>query len=159
MGVDNIAERLSMKHLEVSEEDLKESVKQQTEQPKLVDDDNPKLKERYSFHFSHTDGRGKVWEGDFVNQILNIKQRGQAAVLESTLNAGQPSDSINPLMGGIHRAIAHMVFSLEKRPPWAQDLREFHDTGLIVALYEEVAAHEDMFLGLESNQAANQKRS
>lgn len=142
-----------MTHLEASEDELRESIQQKDPQVSKASEDDEKLQEEYAFHFKHTDGRGKVWEGDFVNKVLSIKDRGQAGILESTLNGGQPVDSMNDMIRSMNNAIAHMTFSLQKRPSWANDLRNLHDIGVVIALFGEVAEHEATFLGLKPNQA------
>jgi len=159
-----VAEKLRMTHLEnSSDEELRKQLQEASEEGDLdngVEElTNPKLQEKYSFHFSFKDDRGQPWEGDFTNEILDITARGQAAVLESSLNGGVPYESMPRLMASIHHAIAHMTFSLTKRPAWAKSLRKLKDTNIIFALFEEVAEHEATFHGRNKDQAEGEKGS
>jgi len=105
-------------------------------------------KEEWPFHFDWTDARGKRWQGDFVNKILDFGDIQQVAVLRSRFSGGQPltafADSINIL----NQAVAHMTFSLKTRPDWAKDLRKLNDMSLVMALWEKVNDHESFYFRL-----------
>ena len=141
-----------MTHLDgASDEDLKNQVldadSNAEDEKATKEDTNPKLQEKLPFSFRYTDDRGKVWEGEFVNEILDITAKGQAAVLESSLNQGVPYDSMPRMMSSVHQILAHLTFSLITRPSWAKNLRKLKDTSIIFALFEEVASHEATFHG------------
>jgi len=142
LDTDQLAQ--SMKHLvDASTDDLKEEVQQDTE-PKKED---PKQKEKYGFDFKWKDGRGKLWEGHFVNKILSIAEQQSVGITRAKLAGGMPTSTIDPLTAEINLIISHLTFSLEDKPDWAKDLRKLNNIELLQNLYQEVADHEAMFFG------------
>lgn len=146
----DLAERLRADHL--SEQELKAEVEQNDpKQPTpQFDPNDPKAKEEYTFPFKWTDGRGKLWEGEFTDKILSIGVRQLSGALRARLSS-VPFNQLDGFTAHINMMIAHMTFSLVKRPDWAKDLRELHNVDLIQALYDEVASHEATFFGLREN--------
>lgn len=148
---EEIKERMDPKHL--STEDLKDNVKTTAEKvlaqkPEEQDsEDNPKTKLEYSFDFSWKDGRGKVWAGKFVNKVPDLRTRLLVGSLRSQFANNLPMASLDPGTQEMSLVIAHLTFSLIKRPKWAEDLGALRDYQLIQAIYEEVANHEATFLG------------
>lgn len=112
-------------------------------------EDIPRVK---TISFEWKDGRGRVWKGQFQNEILSIAKRQAAAILEASLNGDMRYEAMPLGMRIVNHAIAHMHYSLAKmpRPEWAKDLRKLDDPNLILELWEEVSSHEDKFLGLEA---------
>lgn len=126
-------------------EDAKEDV---TPVPKTKNPDNdPRDSTEYAFHFRWTNGK-KVWEGDFVNKILNLAEQQQVGVIRARLAAGLPIESLDPLTIEINLMLAHMALSLITVPDWAKDLRLLNSVRLVQDLYEEVASHEAHFHGV-----------
>ena len=145
-----IQERLRQTHLGESEEDLKQQVAKATAVAPPTDEEmapgeDPRDKEEYPFKFRWTDSRGKLWQGDFVNKILNIEEQQQRAVFQSTLQGGLPYESFSSMQRSLNTAVAHMSYSLIKRPKWAENLRGLLDRDLVFELGEEVTSHEDRF--------------
>lgn len=134
----------SVEHLtETETDDLVKEVEEK-EEPKV---DSAKLNEEYKFNFKWTDGRGKVWEGFFVNEILSIAKQQAVGVLRAKLGDGLPVSSIDAFTNEINLMVAHMSISLKDYPDWAKDLRALKDASLLQAIYEEVASHEATFFG------------
>lgn len=149
MGVSpsEIQRRLKATHLESSEEDLKEAIELATSggKPETPVGDDPKDKEEYVFTLDWTDSRGKHWGGQFTNKILDINEQGQRDVLQASIQGGLPFEAFSRFAQDRNLAVAHMTYSLIKRPKWAKDLRKLKDPELILAIYEEVVAHEVTF--------------
>ena len=146
----DLAEQLRTTHL--SEHDLKAEVEQQDPKPAtpVIDPDDPKAQEEYPFHLAWQDGRGKVWEGDFVDKILSIGSRQMVGALRARF-ANIAFDRLDALTSHVNMMIAHLTFSLVKRPEWAKDLRELHNIDLLQAIYDEVASHEATFFGFRAD--------
>lgn len=147
-----LSKKLTMTHLK-SDEELRQDVEEHVEvEAKKEDKKDPKIKEVYVFPFKYTTPSGKVYSATFSNSILSIGEKMNVSALESTFNAGQPYDSIQPIQQIINRGIAHMTFSLKKRENqipkgWADNLRMLKDEDLVLALFGEVSAHEGTFHG------------
>jgi hypothetical protein len=110
---------------------------------------NPKDEKRYSFEFSHTDSRGKVFRGTFVNEILSIRQRRLMKITKARLSGNVTVGALDADIWELNEMIAHLTISLDKSadgfPRWAEDLEGLYDESVIQALYEEVASHEARF--------------
>jgi len=132
-------------HLQELKKDIAEKQKPKKVEPDPIED--PRAKREYPFHFSWTDGSGKVWEGSFTNRILSIRDRQNVGVMRSRLQAGVPVESLDELTYEINLMVAHMSYSIVKCPDWAEDLLSLTDVRLLQAIYEEVIAHEAFFLG------------
>lgn len=117
--------------------------------------DNLKMQRKYTFQFSWKDGRGKNWNGEFVNEVLSIKQRQMVGILRARMAAGIPVTALDELTQEVNLMIAHMSYSLVERPQWAEDLQALDDIRLLQELYQEVLAHEAIFLGYQKPQAAS----
>ena len=48
---------------------------------------------------------------------------------------------------------AHLAVALDDAPPWASDLGELYDVGVVAAIYREVASHEARFWGTDNGEA------
>lgn len=156
-----LASKLEPKHLqeepvldvqaekESLERRLPELKSNQTEEATKPRQADPRLQKKYPFKFEWKDGRGKVWKGDFVNEVLSIGKRQMAGVLQAKLAAGVPMASLDSLTIEINLMVAHMTYSLVERPEWAQDLLALDDVRLLQELYSEVIAHEATFLGYQ----------
>lgn len=149
----SILEQLTPKHLleELETTDsMKESVEASVRLTEVADGDkaDPRDQKEWTFQFSWKDGRGKLWEGQFTNKILSIAEQQRVAIFEAQLAGGLPFESLDTGMRNINHAVAHMSYSLVKKPSWANDLRQLLDPSLVIALYLEVASHEARFFGL-----------
>lgn len=106
--------------------------------------------DHYTFKLNWKSGTGKVWTGEFTNRVLTIKDRRLMGIMRSRLAGGLSLDSLDALTAEINLILAHLSFSLERRPKWAEKLEDLHDPELLRAIYKEVSAHEEIFLGWRS---------
>lgn len=146
----DLAERLKADHL--AEADLKDEIVEQDPGAKVMalDPNDPKGREEYTFRLRWTDGRSKLWEGEFTNKILSIGERQMAGTLRARFS-NVAFDRLDALTSEINFITAHLTFSLKDKPEWAKNLRDLKDIALIQAIYEEVASHEATFFGLGQN--------
>ena len=117
------------------------------EEPAKDPEEDPRTRREYTFDFEWKDGRGKGWKGKFTNEVLSIRKRQLVGVLRSELGNNLPVDALDQLTSEINLMIAHLAFSLTKKPTWADDLTNLDDVRLVQEIYTEVAAHEATFLG------------
>jgi hypothetical protein len=150
MNPEEIQERLNPEHLSVSEmaERAEVAQKPQDDQAKPEIKDDPRDQRSYTFQFDWKDSRGQTWKGEFTNEVLSVRQRQLVGVLRAQLANNTPAEALDTMTRELNLMIAHMTFSLTKRPQWARELSELTDIRLLQALYEEVLAHEARFLGL-----------
>lgn len=111
--------------------------------------DDPRDKEIWLFPFSWTDKRGKRWEGNFANKILETHEEQKVAILRARMAGGVPYEALDPTMAQVNLAIAHMTYSLQRTPKWPEamasgkwDLRKLNNMALIMALWEKVSSHD-----------------
>lgn len=148
---EEMKKRMDPTHL--TGEEMKEEVEKQAEHAKPQTDEkkdpeeDPKSQREYSFEFEWKDGNGKVWRGKFLNRVPDIRTRQLIGALRSQLGNNIPFDSLDPTTREMNMVIAHLSFSLIKRPTWADDLSELFNFELVQMIYQEVAAHEATFLG------------
>lgn len=158
MDSKELAQRLNPRHLEVPEVEALQAAMAE-EDPFLVippeKKPNPKDNREYPFVFSHTDGHGKVWKGNFTNKVLTIRDRQSVGVLRARLASGVPVVALDDMTQEINLMIAHLTFSLTERPDWAKDLQSLDDIRLLQELYLEVASHEAHFLGYGKDKEAS----
>lgn len=109
---------------------------------------DPRDQDEWTFQFSWTDPRGKVWSGTFTNSILTMGEQQAVAALIARCTANAPWDAIIPDVQFTLRAVAHMSFSLKSDAPWAKDLRKLKDPALVLALWGKVASHETRYFRL-----------
>jgi len=153
-----IMERLTPKHLQEEIEDDTRAMKRTIEMEvgekealqKEIQKDDPKMKPKYTFSINWTDTQGKVWKGEFVNKILSIRDRQMVGVMRARLGNALPSESLDLLTQELNLMIAHLMFSLEVKPDWAEDLRDLQHVELLQDIYMEVMAHEAMFFRRET---------
>jgi hypothetical protein len=134
-------------------EEVKKSMRLPADRQAAKADADPKLQPEYTFAFRWTDLRGEEWSGTFTNRALTMAQKQEKYVLSATFRGGLPYEAFSPEQNSMNEAIAHMMMSLTKRPTWAKDLRSIEDENRLLAIYEEVVAHEAMFLGIRKPQA------
>ena len=158
-NVPNLAELQNLDHLVPDAELAEKATKKRESSDPEKKEDAAETKEIEPIHFEYTARNGKVWKGEFVNKVLSIAQRQDKAILESQFNGGQPYDSLNGVQATVNHALAHMAYSLQQRPKWAENLRILHDHYVILALCAEVTAHEDKFLGRQSNPEESQEQT
>jgi len=112
-------------------------------------DDDPRDAKAYTFDFSHTDPRGKVWSGKFTNRILTIRQRRLMKVTKAQMAEGVPMTALDADIWETNEMVAHLAVSLDAKAPgfpeWAKRLEDLYDEAIIVKLYSEVASHEARF--------------
>jgi len=153
-----ILDRLTPKHLQEEIEDDTRALKRTIEMEvgekealqKQIQKNDPKMQPKYTFSINWTDGQGRVWKGEFVNKILSIRDRQMVGVMRARLGNALPAESLDLLTQEINLMIAHLMFSLEVKPDWAEDLRDLQHVELLQNIYMEVMAHEAMFFRRES---------
>ena len=157
---EDLVKRLEPTHLKeaVDATKGKAELEKQLEAPdeeaeKKSSKNDPKLNKKYPFKFHWKDGRGKVWKGDFVNEVLSIRQRQMVGVLRARMAAGVPIEALDEMTQEINLMVAHLTYSLVERPDWANDLQALDDIRLIQELYGEVLTHEATFLGFREPEA------
>lgn len=164
-GMSDLQAKLSMSHVQ-SDEELRQQLLDQAasteKEREEANDPETKKDERdkplYTFPFKYVNRRGETFSGVFTNQILKIADKMNVAVMESQFNGGQPYESIETVQGMVNRGMAWMMFSLVKRlnqspSGWADNLRALDDEDLVLALFQEVSAHEGYFHGRTTAQA------
>lgn len=155
----DISKKFAMDHLK-SDAELRAEVEQKIEPKKEVPKKDPRDEETYPFQFKYEDAKGRKFSGSFTNKILTIQEKMARASLEASF-AGGFRDSLDDTQQIVNLAIAHMTFSLVKRdeqspPKWADNLRSLTDENVILALFEEVSAHEGIFHGRVQPKAEGQ---
>lgn len=152
MQESEILDRLTARHLkdEIPEktEDLKRTIEAEVDE-KPVPKNDPKMEKKYTFSINWKDNQGKVWKGDFVNNILSIRERQMVGVMRARLGNALPAESLDLLTQELNLMVSHLSFSLEKKPDWAEDLRGLEHVELLQNIYMEVMAHEATFFGRE----------
>lgn len=123
------------------------------------DPSDPRLQKVWNFDFHWRDSRGKLWVGKFVNHVLNMRERSLRGLMRAKLAGGMPYESLDMLTAEQNLMIAHLTYSIDEKPDWADDLFALTDPGLLSALYEEVASHEAIFRGYNRPQAGGQEGS
>lgn len=165
----DLTKKLTMDHLQKDDEQVREEL-ESSQAPAGTPPSNPMDEELYPFAFKFTDAKGREYSGDFVNRILSIQDKMNVAALESTFNGGQPHDSIDPMQQVVNRGVAWMTFSLLERKnlrgpktkkdvkgdKWAKNLRALLDDDLVIALFQEVSAHEGHFHGRTESEGTSE---
>ena len=67
-----------------------------------------------------------------------------------------PLESIDSGMLALNEAMAHMTFSLQDTPSWAEDLRQLNDASIVFALWEKVRSHEARYFRLDESSSPKQ---
>lgn len=98
-----------------------------------------------TFSLDFEDQRGRQWRGDFTNHILTVRERIQVGALRAQLLAGAASSAIDEFTADLVEMVAHLSFSIDRRPAWFDDPGQLDDPDVVVAVYREVAAHEVAF--------------
>ena len=168
MAQTDIESALTMDHLKKPTKEqraplseVKEEIEAKANTTKEVESD-PREAREYTWRFEYKAPDGTVYRGLFTNQIIDLGTRLKVAQLESTLLGGVNYHSVDDLMGSVAKAIAHMEWSLKAREQlspkdWAKDFRDLHTSAPLLALYEEVMAHEATFLGMGKNSGAGEE--
>ncbi len=106
-----------------------------------------KTKEEYTWKFSwRATPKSRLWTGSFTNKILNQKERTLAGQLRARFGGGMPYDSLDPLTNERNLILAHLSYSLVKKPEWLKDMGAIQDLRVLQEIYMEVASHEAIFL-------------
>ena len=160
MANKDLVKQLAPTHLDIPDhaDDLKNEIDQAVnpDPEKLKGNlDDPKLKKEYKFTFSWTDGRGRLWNGDFINKILDVGDRSNVGVMRARLSGNVPLEALDSLTVEANLCLAHLSYSLKVKPKWAEDLRSLLDVSLLQAIYMEVASHEATFFGYANAEAAS----
>lgn len=100
----------------------------------------------YTFAFSWESPNGEQFKGSFTTKILSIKDRRQVALLRASMAANMKLDALAEELVFIQ---THLSLCLTERPNWATDeaLENCKYPALLQAIFEEVIAHENWFLG------------
>lgn len=155
MDTDKLEERMTPEHLRdvTSTDEVREAVETNSDKALHGDDskkdpeEDSKSNKTYEFDFEFTGGNGKKFQGKFINEILNIRKRQLSGVLRAQLGSHVPIDALDTMTQEINLMVAHMTFSLVKKPKWAENLQALDDIRILQNLYEEVMAHEATFHG------------
>jgi hypothetical protein len=141
--------RMNPDHLTVDDlaEEVRETADVVTKPPEKHPEADPKAQREYTWDFEWTDGRGKVWKGSFTNRVPDIRTRQLIGALRAQCSNNMPVESLDGMTQEMNLVLAHLTFSLVKRPKWADDLSGLFDFQLLQALYTEVVEHEGTFLG------------
>lgn len=113
------------------------------EQEDAIPADNSMEKEQYCFRQA---GDGNS-EGLFINKILNISEKNQAAINAAILRNGLPADTFSERDRGRQDAIGWLKASLIKRPAWCKEFGKLKDDAVIVDLWNVAQEHEQIFRG------------
>jgi type IV secretory pathway VirB3-like protein len=112
-----------------------------------VDQNDPRLQERYSFAFSWTNKRGKVFEGQFVNKILTIGEKMSAGVTRARMQMGVPLEALSLDTHNLLFMTTWLQQSLVEKPTWASDLLALSSEELVRLIFAKVDDHERYFRG------------
>lgn len=107
-----------------------------------------------TFSLDFADSRGRRWRGGFSSHVLSIRERIQVGALRAQLLAGAPSQAVDEFTSDLVEMVAHLSFSIDRRPAWFEDPGKLDDPDVVVAVYREVAAHEVAFRQPRGGQAA-----
>ena len=156
MTNEEINQTLNTLPIPESNEDLKKEIESVVPpiKPAEVEVDfhnDPKSKKEYTFELNYKDNSGKIWSGKFTTKILNIGERQMAGALRSRYSGNTPLESMDISTVLMNIMLDHLTYSITQKANWCDNLRELHDPGIIEAIYEEVASHEEYFLGWEKN--------
>jgi hypothetical protein len=111
-------------------------------QPETPD---PKDAKEYSFELAWTDPRGHTWTGSFTNRILNIGERRKAKIFKAQLGGNVSVEALDVDAWQLNGILAHVAFSLIRKPEWAKDLEKIEELGVVYAIWKEVDSHEARF--------------
>jgi len=146
---DEVAERMKPTYLDgLSTDDLKEEVETEMVKPESEEDPNkdPRSQNPYTFPFSWTDPRGKVWAGSFTTHYPTPRDLLQAGAMQSRLVGGSPKESLDDLTSEIAFIVARLTFCLDEKPKWFRDPLAIVDgVPLLQAVYSEVLDFEQWF--------------
>ena len=157
---DALADQLRPNHIPTDEELRKEAdAALAPEAAQEEDPDDPRGEIEYTFQISYIDARGKSWRGTFVDKILTIGARQGVEIIRARFHAGLSMEAFSQEAVELNLMLAHLNYSIVKRPKWAEDLRSLHDPGIIRAIYGHAVEHEDFFLGWGSASTPGQEKS
>ena len=101
----------------------------------------------YSFKLNYLDQRGYFWEGLFDCHVLTVRERVSLGLTRARMMSGVPLQSIDQATLNILEMQAHIAVVIEKGPKWLAKLADFHEVGVLTAIYREVASYEARFWG------------
>lgn len=110
----------------------------------------------HEFDLDYTDSRGHLWTGKFACRVLSIQERVQYGLTRASMLNGMPLQSIDPGTINLIDMQAYLLVGIRKAPKWALskagnfDVSKLRETGMLQAIYEEVAAHASRFYGAGS---------
>jgi hypothetical protein len=106
---------------------------------------DPRDAKEYSFELAWTDPRGHEWTGKFTNRILNIGDRRKAKVMKAQLGGNVSVEALDVDIWDLNGILAHLAFSLIRKPEWAKDLEKLEELGVVYEIWKEVDSHEARF--------------
>lgn len=143
-----------LSHLQTPEElrdevnKSEELVKKEVAEAKAIAD--PRSKRVYEFPFKYSLGT-RLLEGEFQNTVPDMKTSRMIGLMRAHLGGGVAYERLDPFSQELFLMVAHLSYSLTKKPAWADDLLALDHT-VLQALYSEVAVHEATFRGLRPDQ-------
>ena len=98
--------------------------------------------------FSHTSGRGKVYEGKITYSVLDVGETIRVGIMAAHLRAGADVSAMDTNTLNLTEMMATIIVGCrDPKPDWMVDLLGLKDTSVIEAIYQEVASHEARFRG------------
>ena len=131
--------------------EVEKEIVQAVEPPRPEEIDDPRDQPEYTFRINHVDARGRAFKGEFTNKILSLGEKRMSRVMTVRMNGSVNPDAFHPVEVELTRAVAHMEFSLIKKPKWAENFDDLDSNGPLLAVWAEVASHEATFHRLGSN--------
>lgn len=108
------------------------------------------LPAQHEFELDYMDSRGRRWAGKFIAHVLTIRERAQVGLTRARLLGGVPVGSVDDMTYQLLEMQAWLAVALNDSPAWAKKLSEFHDVGVLGAIYKEVLGYEDRFWAPEA---------
>lgn len=145
------------KDVSTLKEEVQNSIDIKPVEEKVTPKESLKSQREYTFNFNWTSPAGKNYKGEFTNRILTIRDKQGVGLMRAKLAGGMAYEAMDPVTIEINLIIAHLTFSLIKRPSWADDLLGLTELSLLQEIYVEVASHEAIFLGFIKDKEASEE--
>jgi len=100
-----------------------------------------------AFDLEFIDKRGYRWSGAFKCHAITYKERIDIGLIRSRLSGGVPVHLLDVNTANLLEMLSHLAVAIDEGPSWAKDLEKLHDPSVVIAIYEEVVAHEERFHG------------
>jgi hypothetical protein len=101
----------------------------------------------HAFDLEFIDKRGYRWSGHFKCHAITYKERIDIGIIRSRMSGGVPIGLLDVNTSNLLEMLAHLAVAIDVGPEWAKKLEGLHDPAVVIAIYEEVANHEERFHG------------